>query len=227
MPSRPRGGNSSSTRSAISPAPSGAGAPRGTPISITSTRPAWKAPGATCSPIFEPWKVPVTSARTASPSTSPLEASTPEGTSQATTGASCALIAAMAPATGSRGAPENPVPNSASTTTPEPSSRSGANGSGGAPGSRSSIAAGSPESSSTGATASTSTTRPSSRSSRATTRPSPPLLPLPITTRTGPSPATSAVSRARPSPARSIRSSEGTPCSSIAQASTARISSAA
>jgi hypothetical protein len=35
-----------------------------------------------------------------------------------------------------------------------------------------------------------------------------------------------AVTRASPMPARSIRSSDGTPCSSIAQASTARISAA-
>ena len=39
-------------------------------------------------------------------------------------------------------------------------------------------------------------------------------------------PAVAAVTRARPSPARSIRSSEGTPRCSIAQASTARISAA-
>ena len=35
----------------------GSGAPRGTPISTTSTSPAWWAPGATCRPIFGPWKV--------------------------------------------------------------------------------------------------------------------------------------------------------------------------
>ena len=68
---------------------------------------------------------------------------------------------------------------------------------------------------------------PSSRSSRAATRPSPPLLPLPTTTRTGPGRPRPRPPRARgPAPARSIRSSEGTPCSSIAQASTARISAA-
>ena len=36
---------------------------------------------------MDPWKVAVTAASTASPSTTPVEASTPEGTSQATTGA--------------------------------------------------------------------------------------------------------------------------------------------
>jgi hypothetical protein len=69
-----------------------------------------------------PWKVAVTAARTASPSISPVEAFTPDGTSQATTGASCSLIAAIADATGSRGSPSKPVPSSASTTTPEPAS---------------------------------------------------------------------------------------------------------
>ena len=50
--------------------------------------PACALPGSTHRPTFGPWKVAVTSARTASASTSPVEASTPEGTSQATTGAS-------------------------------------------------------------------------------------------------------------------------------------------
>ena len=54
-------------------------------------------------------------ARTAWPSTRPVPASTPEGTSQATTGASWSLIAAMAEAIGSRGSPLKPVPSMAST----------------------------------------------------------------------------------------------------------------
>ena len=112
--------------------------------------PACSLPGATCRPSLEPWKVAVTAARTASPSTSPVEALTPEGTSQATTGASCALIAAIAEASGSRGTPSKPVPSSASTSAPEPSSRSGANGSGGAPGRRSRFARASPRRSSSG-----------------------------------------------------------------------------
>ncbi len=53
-------------------------------------------PGSTWSPTFEPWKVAVTVARTASPSTSPVDASTPDGTSQATTRAGCAFSAAIA-----------------------------------------------------------------------------------------------------------------------------------
>ena len=60
------------------------------------------------------------------------------------------------------------------------------------------------------AAASTRTSRPVSRSRRAATRPSPPLLPLPHTTTTGPGGHASSTNRARPAPARSIRSSEGT-----------------
>src|SRR5918999_1500570 len=125
------------------PAP---GAPRGMPISTVSTRPACSLPGVTKSPILGPWNVAVAVARTASPSTSPVDALTPEGTSQATTGASCALMAAMAEASGSRGEPSKPVPSRASTTTPDASSRSGAKGSGGAPGRRSRFSRASPRS---------------------------------------------------------------------------------
>src|SRR5690349_1144346 len=64
------------------------------------------------------------SASTASPATSPLEASTPEAMSQATTGAPQELIALIAAAAGSRGAPSKPVPKIASTTAPESRSRS-------------------------------------------------------------------------------------------------------
>jgi hypothetical protein len=73
----------------MSPAADGGGAPRGIPISTTSTRPACSLPGFTWRPTFDPWKVAVTTAVTASPSTSPVEAFTPDGTSHATTGASC------------------------------------------------------------------------------------------------------------------------------------------
>ena len=62
-------------------------------------------------------------ASTAGPATSPLEASTPEAMSQATTGAPQRLIASIAAAAGSRGAPANPVPKIASTTAPDPASR--------------------------------------------------------------------------------------------------------
>jgi hypothetical protein len=69
------------------------------------------------------WKLTVIAASTATPSTSPLEASTPEATSQATTAASQRLIASIAAAAGCRGAPEKPVPKIASTTAPEPARR--------------------------------------------------------------------------------------------------------
>jgi hypothetical protein len=77
-----------------------------------------------------------------------------------------------------------------------------------------------------GQSASTSTSRPEPRSNRAATRPSPPLLPLPQTTTILPAGACSATTRASPSPARSISSSEAIPCCSIAHASVARISAA-
>ena len=156
-----------------------------------------------------------------------MEAFTPDGTSQATTGTPASLIAAIAPATGSRGAPSNPVPSIASTTAPDPLSLAASKGSGGAPGSRPRFARASPRSSAGSPSESTSTSRPSSRRMRAHTSPSPPLLPFPATTRIGrPGSAAAATTRARPAPARSIRSSEGTPASSIAYESAARISSA-
>ena len=76
-------------------------------------------PGAILCPIFAVWKLTVRSASTAIASTSPLEASTPEAMSQATTGARQRLIASIAATAGSRGAPANPVPKIASTTAPE------------------------------------------------------------------------------------------------------------
>src|SRR5205823_3517514 len=62
---------------------------------------------------------------------------------------------------------------------------------------------------------------------RATTKPSPPLLPRPHTTTTGPRgrPRRARSTRAAPPPARSIRTGPGVPCSMV-QRSSARISSA-
>ena len=54
---------------------------------------------------------------TAAPATSPVEASTPEGRSTATTGVPQALIRSIIAAASGRGAPWNPVPKSASITT--------------------------------------------------------------------------------------------------------------
>ena len=56
------------------------------PMSATTTSPAWKRPGAIASPTFGPCMVTVTSAFTAAPATSPVDASTPEGMSTATHG---------------------------------------------------------------------------------------------------------------------------------------------
>ena len=62
------------------------------------------------------WKVTVTVARTARAQTTPVEASTPEGTSTLTMGAPQALAASIASAIAPRGSPVKPVPSSASMT---------------------------------------------------------------------------------------------------------------
>src|SRR5690606_5549565 len=68
-------------------------------------------------PTLSPWYVTVSAARTAAPGTRPVSASTPDGTSTATTGPVARPIQAIASATGPSGAPREPVPSSASTTT--------------------------------------------------------------------------------------------------------------
>ena len=82
------------------------------PMSTTSTWPACSAPGATTSPSFSAPNVTVTSARTATPATSPVDASTPLGTSTATTVAatSQSAIRVASRAIGSRSAPVAPMP---------------------------------------------------------------------------------------------------------------------
>ena len=85
-------------------------------MSITVTSPECALPGEIHSPGLAAWKVTVASARTAAPAISPVEASTPLGTSQAHTKAPpAALIAAIADRAGSRGSPLKPVPRMAST----------------------------------------------------------------------------------------------------------------
>ena len=61
-------------------------------MSATTTSPAWKRPGATWSPTLLAWNVTVSDALTATPATSPVDASTPEGRSTETTGNPQALI---------------------------------------------------------------------------------------------------------------------------------------
>ena len=98
--------------------PARSGAPSGMPIGTTRSSPVCHLPGAIRCPSLAAWKLTVRSASTAAPSISPLEASTPEAMSQAITGAPQRLIASIAPAAGSRGAPLKPVPKIASTTAP-------------------------------------------------------------------------------------------------------------
>lgn len=134
---------------------------------ITRTAPACALPGLMSSPGLAAWKVAVAIARMAVPATSPVEASTPLGTSQAITGSPEAATAAIASPTGPRGSPVKPVPSSASTTTAAPRRPSGVNGSGGAPVSRSTWTRASPLSSSGGVAASTRTRCHAARRRRA------------------------------------------------------------
>src|SRR3954471_9888915 len=168
------------------------------------------------------------SASTAEPSTSPVEALTPDAMSVATTGASAPFMASIAATAGPRGAPAKPVPKTASITTPGPRSASvSAPGSRSrAPSNRSTFALASSESSSGGPSTSASTSNPVSRRARAATSPSPPLFPLPQTIAALLVFAACAAASATARPAVSISSSDGTPCSEIAQPSVARISSA-
>ena len=72
-------------------------------MSATTTSPAWKRPGATWSPTLLAWNVTVSDALTAAPTTSPVDASTPEGRSTETTGRPQALIRSIiAAASGAR-----------------------------------------------------------------------------------------------------------------------------
>jgi hypothetical protein len=148
-------------------------------MSETTTRPAWKRPGATTSPTFSAWNVTVRSACTAAPLISPVDASTPEGRSTETTGAGVAFIRSISSAAAGRGSPLKPVPKSASTTTSYVSSSSAAS----------------------------SATCPASRSSRAATRPSPPFEPPPQTHANRRAAGYASIaSRATAAPARSMSS---------------------
>ncbi len=137
-------------------------------MSTTTTSPAYALPGAIHRPGIAAWKVAVIVAWTASPATAPVAASTPDGTSAATTNASAPLMAAIADATGSRGLPEKPVPSIASTMIAAPSSAPAANGRAGSPTRRSRIIAASPLSIAGSEVCSTVTLRPAWRRSRAT-----------------------------------------------------------
>ena len=180
-------------------------------MSMTSTSPACALPGSIHRPGLAAWNVAVAAARTAAPATSPVEASTPLGTSAATTGAPAGvdrLDRAAAPARAAR----RRSPCRASRRRPRPRR----------PARRARTARARPRSRSRfaarvaaqlrGRAAARRTSRPASRSRRAATSPSPPLLPLPQTTATGPPSARPRRRRAAsPAPARSIRSSDGMP----------------
>src|SRR3954464_4207175 len=90
-----RRGISNSTPPPIRPISASPGAPVGIPMSTTSTTPACALPGWIQRPGLAWWNVAVATARTAEPSTSPVEALTPLGTSAAITRARAALIARM------------------------------------------------------------------------------------------------------------------------------------
>ena len=74
-------------------------------MSATSTVPARALPGLIHSPGLAAWKVTVTLARTAAAATSPVDASTPLGTSMLSTLAPAPPSAPIARATSPRGSP--------------------------------------------------------------------------------------------------------------------------
>src|SRR4029450_3946591 len=105
-----RCGASSSTPGAIRPPFASVGAPSGMPIAATRSSPVCSLPGGIQWPSLGAWKVTVASAATAFPSTSPVDALTPEATSVATTGASASFIASLAEAPRAPGVPGEPGP---------------------------------------------------------------------------------------------------------------------
>ena len=172
-------------------------------------------------PTLGAWNVTVTLACTADPSTLPVEASTPEGRSTATTGTPAALTSAITRIASGRGLPRNPVPKSASTTT----SAGVCSSTKATPASlaRPSMTAESPAIFSSDPTMRTTDRLPARASSAATRRPSPPFAPVPQHTATrSASGKRASTSWATAVPARSISST----VSPGYAASAARISSA-
>jgi hypothetical protein len=176
----------------------------------------------------------VTSARTAVPSTWPVSADSPEGISTASTGRRVALMASMTAAKVPSTGAFKPVPRSASTTTPARARRrcrasacAAVSTVVTAPRQRASISAASPRMSSRRPTSQTSAPRRARRRWRAITKPSPPLLPLPQHTTTGPPGFDHCArsTRAAPAPARSMSTAPGVWCSMVHRSS-ARISAA-
>ena len=198
-----------------------------------STSPACALPGAIHRPGFPAWKVTVAAARTAAPDATPVEASTPLGTSTLTTGALAAFTASIASANRAAGLtleagaqqrvhdhrrPRERLLRSLADPRLAPTAPRLA----AAPDSRARPRRSRPAAPCTPP----SPRRPASRSRRADHQPVPAVVSLPADHRHGPIRGHSLDRPRHPAPARSIKSSEPTPRSSIAQRSTARIVSA-
>jgi len=171
----------------------------------------------------------VASARTAAPSTAPVSACSPEGRSSASTGARCALAARMASAQMPLTSRSRPVPKMPST------SKSMLSGSLPSKARQSPESAAyfrallraSPERRSRSPSWSTVTLRPAWSARRATTKPSPPLFPVPTSTRIRLALGQRCSSSCQAaSPARSMSSPPGMPYSSMARRSSSRTWSA-
>ncbi len=105
-----RGSNAPTSAACIALA-SGASRYGPRPMSISSTTPAYRAPGSISRPGFRVPNVTVTSAWTAAPSTTPVSASTPLGRSTATTTAGDRAASPASVAWGSRRPPWPPMPS--------------------------------------------------------------------------------------------------------------------
>ena len=208
----------------------------GMPMGITATSPAQWAAGWRRSARFQPAKVAVSRALIAGPMISALSALSPDGRSSATTGARDSLTASITEAVRPRAGPSSPVPRSPSTRTsalraasPTAAAWAAVRISSTRPRHRLSAWAASPLTSARRPTSSTLTLAPRALRWRATTKPSPPLFPFPQRTST-PLPSMgakrSAISRAAPAPAASMRRGPGMPSWLMARESRARISAA-
>ena len=152
------------------------------PMSATTSSPAWNRPGAIALPTFGAWKVTVTVAWTAAPDTVPVDASTPEGRSTARTGTRPSFSSPMARSASGRGLPLKPVPKRASTaTSASPCSSTKATPASFA---RPSMTAASPVTFSSGPSRRTAVSTPARVSSAAVRSPSPPFAPVPHQTAT-------------------------------------------
>ena len=163
------------------------------------------------------------SASTTRPMTAPVSAFRPLGTSTERVFAVDALIRSMIAAAGPLTGRSSPVPNNASMT----SAASGQSpvASITPPGHRSRAIRASPLRSEASPRSATVTSRPSAMRRRAATNPSPPLLPGPARTRTGPSAPRPVATSATAFPAASMRVMPGTPAA-IARASALAICAA-